>query len=891
MNNRIFKVSISSFITMVILVIIFVALTCSFATQEKSQYGKTVIDSQGAGIYIESAHLSFQMPSASNRYFVDTKTIAVANYLKAVDAIFGAELKDEPLEMEVYINPSRSSDKEYNDVLYDGEIEINGIVFSHYYYLTHILNIGEYDLESVYTAEVDGDIVEFVFLYYSDSALTISSDREYLDEKFGSIIGSVQYGDTTTTHKSGEGTFPLFNYSFYLGILLIPCLYILAGNMSICKKSFEWNEDALSRNHSKEILGFFALLIVMHHLVQQVGFANAAGLRFLENIGVCFVGAYFFYSGYGLIKSSNSRSDYLKGFLKNRLPVILIPFFVCILIFAIVRLQWISKLAVTDVIFYITGFKLINSHMWYIVEIFFLYILFYVVFKFIKKKKVAYICMSLALLLLVAGSLLAGHGEAWFQGEWWYNTTILFLVGMLFAEHENKIIGFIRKHYTKVVIAALIIFIILYNATMYMLEHYGYWSELEGKTILQSNMDKLYTLLVQMPMVISFVLLIVIVGQKVKCSNMTLRFLGKISLELYLIHNLFIDKLSFISGQGVYFISVITCSIVLAYVIHKLDQLLICRILKKSPEKSAPIGPVIKQQIRLIKIRVKHDIHFLKNHPKRVFTKWFREIVCVALLLITIYPIYMLAINATLRKIILKPEFIPGHFFIQNLYNINSAFSGPGGSIFQGIQNSIYIAVPAAILTTYLGALTAYGFARYRFKGRKVMFGIVIGCMLMPATAGFVGLTQMLLHMHLFNNFIPVILMGIANPAAVYFIYMYLQNINLNDIGEAARIDGAGEFRIFNIIILPLIRPVLALQLTFSFVSSWNNGFVQNVLLLNWEKKTVPSYIKLVAGDNGAAYEPQAYALALAGTLPPLVVYILCSKSIVSSITLGGVKE
>ena len=84
----------------------------------------------------------------------------------------------------------------------------------------------------------------------------------------------------------------------------------------------------------------------------------------------------------------------------------------------------------------------------------------------------------------------------------------------------------------------------------------------------------------------------------------------------------------------------------------------------------------------------------------------------------------------------------------------------------------------------------------------------------------------------------------VANPAAVYFVRMYLMNFKLNEITEAARIDGAGEFRIFNKIILPTLTPVLALQLTFSFVASWNDGYRQTLLLMDWSKKTAPSYIE-----------------------------------------------
>lgn len=265
--------------------------------------------------------------------------------------------------------------------------------------------------------------------------------------------------------------------------------------------------------------------------------------------------------------------------------------------------------------------------------------------------------------------------------------------------------------------------------------------------------------------------------------------------------------------------------------------------------------------------------------------------ISLAITVITVAPLYLMVVNATKKKIIGEPLLIPGKSFLDNLNAINAVFAGPGGSIAQGITNSCIIAIFSAVFATYIGALTAYGFERYNFKWKKQLWFVMIGCLMIPQTAAYVGIYKMVVQFGLLNNLGLIIMLAFANPAAVYFIRMYLKNISLVEIGEAARIDGAGEFEIFNRIILPIIRPVLALQLTFSFVAAWNNGLAQTLFLYDWDKKTIAAYVKLLAGDKGGGLSPDSYALMLVATLAPMIVYILCSKSIVSSITLGAVKE
>ena len=171
------------------------------------------------------------------------------------------------------------------------------------------------------------------------------------------------------------------------------------------------------------------------------------GLNPFVPVGYLFVALFFFCSGYGLMKSKQNKPGYFKGFFRKRFPAILIPFYLCILIFLATEFLSGQRYNVTEWFAYLSGWLLINSHMWYIVEIALLYAVFYLLFCFIKKEHFAILGMFLFLCLLTAGSLLLGHGEYWFQGEWWYNSSLIFLLGILMAYREESILTFLKKHY------------------------------------------------------------------------------------------------------------------------------------------------------------------------------------------------------------------------------------------------------------------------------------------------------------------------------------------------------------------------------------------------------------------------------------------------------------
>lgn len=198
---------------------------------------------------------------------------------------------------------------------------------------------------------------------------------------------------------------------------------------------------------------------------------------------------------------------------------------------------------------------------------------------------------------------------------------------------------------------------------------------------------------------------------------------------------------------------------------------------------------------------------------------------------------------------------------------------------FIGFRNSMLVTCISTLLNMYFSALTAYAITAYEWKLRAAFEKFIIVAMMLPSTVASIGFVQMCYKYHLINNLTMLIVPALATPMTVFFIRMYLKATFSKEIVESARIDGAGEFRIFNQIMLPLMKPAIATQAIFCFVASWTDEWVPRIILIDNSKdiKTLP----LVGSIQGAG---------LLMLLPPIILYAFLSKHIVEGIALGSVK-
>jgi multiple sugar transport system permease protein len=219
------------------------------------------------------------------------------------------------------------------------------------------------------------------------------------------------------------------------------------------------------------------------------------------------------------------------------------------------------------------------------------------------------------------------------------------------------------------------------------------------------------------------------------------------------------------------------------------------------------------------------------------------------------------------------------------------ALTGRGFQIWQGFGNSAFISICATLLSVYFSGLTAYGMHVYRFRGRTAIWLIILIIMMLPGSLTFIGFYQLMALWNLTDTYIPLIFPSIAAAATVLFIRQYMMSVLSLDLIDAARIDGAGEYRIFNTIIIPVIIPALAAQAIFTFVGSWNNYITPSVIISSQSKSTLPMLIFSLRGDIYRTEYGGIYLGIAVSLIPIIVFYSFMSRFIISGITMGGIKE
>lgn len=269
-----------------------------------------------------------------------------------------------------------------------------------------------------------------------------------------------------------------------------------------------------------------------------------------------------------------------------------------------------------------------------------------------------------------------------------------------------------------------------------------------------------------------------------------------------------------------------------------------------------------------------------------------RTIAYVVLVLISFFCLfwfYILFINATRSNGDLTRGFtlLPGGYLIKNFTNLVHGTL----PIWRGLLNSVIVSAFSAVLCTYFSTMTAYAIHVYDFKLRKFIFTFILAIMMIPQQVTALGFVNLMSRMGLEDNFIPLIIPTIAAPTTFFYMKQYMESALPLSLVEAARIDGSGEFRTFNSIVLPLMKPAIAVQAIFTFVTSWNNYFTPALILHKDEMKTLPILIAQLRAADWMKFDMgQVYVMIAFSIFPVMVVYFILSKNIVGGLALGSVK-
>lgn len=272
------------------------------------------------------------------------------------------------------------------------------------------------------------------------------------------------------------------------------------------------------------------------------------------------------------------------------------------------------------------------------------------------------------------------------------------------------------------------------------------------------------------------------------------------------------------------------------------------------------------------------------------FQRTLCYLVLILLTVLSLFPFIILIINSTrLHSEIAKGfSILPGSHFLSNWQNL---FNDKNIPILKALGNSVFISSVTAALTAYFSAMTAYAIHMYRFKGRNIAFKFIMLVMMVPPQVSALGFLKLIMKMNLLDTFFPLIVPSIAAPIVFFFMLQYMEASLPFEIVEAARVDGSNEIRTFNTIVLPILKPALAVQAIFTFVTSWNNYFMPALIINSKDKKTIPILIAQLRSADYMKFDlGKVYMLIFVAIVPLMIVYLLLSKYIIKGVTLGSVK-
>jgi multiple sugar transport system permease protein len=234
---------------------------------------------------------------------------------------------------------------------------------------------------------------------------------------------------------------------------------------------------------------------------------------------------------------------------------------------------------------------------------------------------------------------------------------------------------------------------------------------------------------------------------------------------------------------------------------------------------------------------------------------------------------------------------------IDYLGNLQQLFTYGGGIYLQWLFNSALYAIVGGVGATVLAVLAGYGFAKYQFGGRRLGFAVLLGSVMVPSTALVIPTFVLFAQAGMTNTIWAVILPTLLNPFGVYLMCVYARDAVPDELLDAARVDGAGEFRVFLQVALPMLRPAIVTVLLLSVVSSWNNYFLPLAMLSDNRLFPVTVGIGLwqaTASTYGAAGGESLWSIVILGSLvsvvPLIIAFLTLQKYWQGGLSIGSLK-
>ena len=348
----------------------------------------------------------------------------------------------------------------------------------------------------------------------------------------------------------------------------------------------KWNEEYTSLRQTKVLEGIMIFFIALHHMAQKTcapwhpRIYTVHGLDVFVQVGYLFVGVFFFCSGLGLYRSLHSKPDYLKGFCRRRIMPLVIAFYLSEFIYTAVRLAMGQKMDAKTVVWYLSGLHMANFNAWYLIVIPFFYLVFRAAFRRCKREGTAIFLVFLFTIgYTVLGAFIDHQDDWWMQGEWWYNSILLFPMGLLFGKYERRATEFFKRGYLFWLVLSFAAAVILFYLSEWV--NNGIWGYYDARYSPMKVPHRLMSAGLQWLVALAYTAFCFLLMMKVKLGNKALAWLGSVTLSFYLMHGIFVElfgynfldiskSLVYIKSVPLYIAAVLTCSVIATIVFDRL---------------------------------------------------------------------------------------------------------------------------------------------------------------------------------------------------------------------------------------------------------------------------------------------------------------------------------
>jgi cellobiose transport system permease protein len=266
-----------------------------------------------------------------------------------------------------------------------------------------------------------------------------------------------------------------------------------------------------------------------------------------------------------------------------------------------------------------------------------------------------------------------------------------------------------------------------------------------------------------------------------------------------------------------------------------------------------------------------------------------RIVILLFVTAVSAFPLYFMVVMASRPNdeiTSVPPPLLPGD---QLWVNVQRVMDNEDVMFGTAVVNSFLVATVATVCVVLFSAMAGFAFAKLRFIGRQPLLAFVLATMMVPIQLGLIPLYMLMTRIHLVGTLPAVTLPFLVSGFGIFMVRQYVIQAVPDDLLDAAKLDGASVFRTFVFVVLPLLRPILAVLALLTFMERWND-FLWPYLVLDLDHPTVQVALSRLAGGY---YTDQALVMAgtLLGVVPLLIVFLLFGRQIVGGIMEGGLKS